>query len=168
MAEFKDALPYVLLNEGGWADDPMDPGGATMHGITFGVAQQYGIKTKDELRNITPELVERIYRSGYWRFNDLVSQRVATKIFDMCVNMGLRTGIRLAQETVNSYGATIADDGIWGDETKNAINAMPEAQMLDGLCHACVERYREIVMLRPASSRFLKGWMARAGKVPHA
>ena len=32
---FKDSLDYVLKHEGGWADNPKDPGGVTMKGVTL-------------------------------------------------------------------------------------------------------------------------------------
>ena len=65
---FKDSLKHVLVHEGGWADHPKDPGGATMKGVTLAVFRRhYGEdKTKDDLRNISDADLENIYRSGYW------------------------------------------------------------------------------------------------------
>lgn len=166
MAYFEQALPFVLKHEGGWSDDPDDPGGATNQGITLATAQRYGIETKEALKAITPEQVASIYRSGYWRFNGLTSQAVATKLFDMSVNMGLRTAVRIAQDCVNGIGASLIADGSFGPITENTINAVAPDRMLDLLCKASAEHYHNIVEVRPASQKFLRGWLARAAEVP--
>jgi lysozyme family protein len=166
MAYFEQALPFVLKHEGGWSDDPDDPGGATNHGITLETARRYGIQTKEELKAITPEDVASIYRSGYWRFNGLTSQDVATKLFDMAVNMGLRTAIRIAQDCLNTLGASLVSDGSFGPITEATINAVAPKRMLDLLCQASAEHYRHIVLVRSSSDKFLKGWLARADEVP--
>ena len=65
---FKNSLSRVLHHEGGWADHPKDPGGATMKGVTLKVYREHfgEGKTKDELRNISESELEQIYKSGYW------------------------------------------------------------------------------------------------------
>lgn len=168
MAEFSKALPYALSHEGGWSDDPDDPGGATNFGITLEVAQHHGVQTKEALRAITPEKVSEIYHASYWRFGGIFDQRVATKIFDMGVNFGLRTAVRMAQEIMNSLGAYLQVDGIMGPNTESCINAVDPEQLLQLLCMACENRYLAIVDRRPASAKYLKGWLHRALELPNA
>lgn len=168
MADFADALPYVLQHEGGWSYDRDDPGGATMMGITMETAQRHGIRTVGELRQITPEVVASIYHEDYWRFDAIYNQRVAAKLFDMSVNMGPRSAIRLVQMALNGLGASLVVDGYCGPKTIASINAVHPERMLDMLVQASADRYRAIVEERPASAKFLKGWLKRAADVPHA
>lgn len=168
MAEFTRALPFVLKHEGGWSDDPADPGGATMQGITLATAQRHGIMTKDALRAIAPEVVAAIYESDYWRFGGVYDQRVATKIFDMAVNMGRKTTVKMVQDGLNELGASLMPDGCWGPATENCVNAAGPDQMLELLCKASAERYRAIVAHRPESMKYLDGWLKRAAEVPRA
>ena len=65
---FKKALKHVLVHEGGWADHPRDPGGATMKGVTLATYRSHfgEGKSKNDLWNITDEELGQVYRSGYW------------------------------------------------------------------------------------------------------
>ena len=72
---FAAALQMILRHEGGWSDDPFDPGGATNKGITLAVyARELGrdvtaetvAELKSGLRRIPDNLVRRIYHQRYW------------------------------------------------------------------------------------------------------
>ena len=165
-ASFDIALPYVLKHEGGWSDDPSDPGGATMQGITLGTAVRHGIGDKAALKAITPQQVAAIYRTDYWRFDLVDDQRVATKLFDMAVNMGLRTAVRIAQEALNTLDACVEVDGQWGPQTRDTINAVSPDHMLRLLSTESADYYHAIAQKRPESGKFLKGWLKRAAEVP--
>ncbi|MFV2057955.1 MAG: glycosyl hydrolase 108 family protein, partial [Thiohalomonadales bacterium] len=67
-ANFKNSLKNVLAHEGGWADHPDDPGGATMKGVTLATFRRYfgENKSKQDLRNISEQALQQIYSSGYW------------------------------------------------------------------------------------------------------
>jgi lysozyme family protein len=170
MAKFEPALIYLLKHEGGWSDDPADPGGATNFGITLEKAKAHGITTKDELLKITPAQVAGIYRTDYWYFNGVDDQRVATKIFDACVNMQWKGNkgpvIRMVQSAMNDLGAGLVVDGYWGPKTEGTVNAIDPSAMLSILCEELAEYYRHIVERRPESAKFLKGWLRRANDVP--
>jgi type VI secretion system secreted protein VgrG len=165
-ASFDLALPWVLRHEGGWSDDPSDPGGATNYGITLETARRHGIIGKDALSRITPDQVAEIYRKDYWRFNLVEDQRVATKLMDMAVNMGLMTTVKLAQGVLNDLGASLVVDGVWGPKTRECINAVSPDRMLTLLSTKSADYYRAIVAKRPESVKFLKGWLNRAAEVP--
>lgn len=67
-ANFSAALAVTLAFEGGWSDNPKDPGGATMKGITLATYRRfYSNASKTQLRNISAENVARIYRQDYWQ-----------------------------------------------------------------------------------------------------
>ena len=166
MADFDRALAYTLAHEGGWADHPRDPGGPTNFGITLKTAQRYGIRTAAELRAMTPEKVAEIYRDGYWRFGAVADQRVATKLFDMTVNMGLGAAVGLLQAALRSLGHDVAVDRALGATTLAAVNATPPDRLLASLCVQSEAHYRSIVARTPGHSVFLKGWLTRAKAVP--
>ena len=95
--EFLKALAFVLAHEGGWADNPQDPGGATMKGITIGAytrwraAQGLEEPTNDDLRAITDDEVEQIYLGDYWLASgaDKLKWPVSLAHFDAAVNSGV-------------------------------------------------------------------------------
>ncbi len=157
MAEFEKAIGYVLDNEGGFSDDPADTGHATRYGITAAEAQRHGL----DVTTLTIDNAKAIYEKDYWRFDAIADQRVATKLFDMAVNMGLATAVRMAQKI-----AAIAYDGIMGPLTANCINNVPTDRMLSGLVAASVRRYAAIVAANASQSVFIVGWMERALKLP--
>lgn len=154
MALFEKAIGYVLENEGGFSDDPNDRGGPTKYGITEAEATNHGY----EVRALTIEQAKAIYVSDYWRFDDVADQRIATKLFDMAVNMGQRTAAKIAQRLCG-----VVLDGVIGPNTVAAINGK---LTLDMLRDACVIRYAHIVAADPTQARFIVDWMGRALKVP--
>lgn len=120
-SNFEKCLPEILRHEGGWADHPKDPGGATMKGITIGTyAQWKGRKvTKDELRAISDAEVAAIYRRNYWdkvRGDDLPSG-LDLVAFDAAVNSGPSRGAKWVQQ-----GLGVTPDGKIGPATIEAAN----------------------------------------------
>lgn len=113
---FERCLAEVLKHEGGWADHPSDPGGATMKGITIGTYAQFkGRKvTKDELRKISVAEIQTIYRRNYWdrvRGDDLPAG-LDLVAFDAAVNSGPARGARWLQQALGT-----SDDGKVGPVT---------------------------------------------------
>lgn len=90
-SNFQACLNVTLVYEGGWADNPKDPGGATMKGITLATYRRWFPKaTKTQLRNITTENVAKIYRSDFWDkvSGDSLARGVDLVTFDAGVNSG--------------------------------------------------------------------------------
>jgi len=167
MSEFAPALEFMLPHEGGSSNNPKDKGGKTKYGITqasldrfnhdrpgFGLpADVYALLLKD---------AEVFYaNAGYWLFAGVESQQIASKLFDMSVNMGPRQAVRLAQSTL---GVTV--DGSFGPKTMAAINAQAPSEIIPDLCAACIQFYYGIVTREPDQAVFLKGWLSRARSVP--
>ena len=118
-ANFTRCLPEILRHEGGWADHPADPGGATMKGITIGTyAQWKGRKvTKAELRAISAAEVAAIYKRNYWdkvRGDDLPAG-LDLVAFDAAVNSGPSRGAKWLQQAIG-----VTADGKVGPETIKA------------------------------------------------
>src|SRR6516225_7672433 len=93
---FEACLKEVLKSEGGYSNNPHDPGGATNHGITQRTYDIYraGVKRQD-VRHITPFEVEQIYRRYYWDpiLGDELPYGYDYSVFDAAVNSGPRQAI---------------------------------------------------------------------------
>lgn len=95
MAEepFEKAVRVVLREEieGGYVDDPEDPGGETNHGISKRA------HPNEDIKNMTIERAKQIYREQYWDAagcNDLPLPH-ALLVFDCAVNQGVQVAQRL-------------------------------------------------------------------------
>jgi lysozyme family protein len=179
MANFEEALAFTLRPdvEGGYANDPHDSGGETFKGISRRSFPNWpGWPRLDQLRaagasvaTIThdPELnshVPDFYRENFWsKFYDRInSQAIATKVFDLGVNMGMRPAVTLLQTACIQCGEVTAADGGFGPNTLNAVNSADEVLLLTAFKQAAVGHYQHIVALNPKQARFLIGWCKRA------
>lgn len=108
---FRRVLAFVLEHEGGWADDPNDPGGATMKGITIGTFKAWRAKhgqqtpTKDDLRNISDAEVEQIYREWYWLASgsDKLSWPLCLAQMDTAVNAGVGRAVEMLRRSNDNF-----------------------------------------------------------------
>lgn len=91
-SNFPPSLKRVLQSEGGWSDNPKDPGGATMKGVTIATYQRYINKngTKADLRKITDEQLRTVYKRQYWDAAgcDHLPVGLDFAVFDFAVNSG--------------------------------------------------------------------------------
>lgn len=154
MAEFEQAITFVLANEGGLVSDPKDPGGLTK----FGISQRSYPKL--DVRNLSLDDAIAIYKRDFWKFDGIQSQRAATKVLDMCVDFGPTGGIQELQRALGwlQAGPVIAD-GRYGPITEAHVNAADETQLLDELKAQSVMRYAE-----QNNPHDFAGWIRRAVK----
>lgn len=159
-SNFQACLAEVLRHEGGWADHPADPGGATMKGITIGVyAQWKGRKvTKAELRAISDEEVAKIYRRNYWNKvrGDNLPNGLDLVAFDGAVNSGPARGARWLQQALG-----VETDGKIGPITVSAAQSAPRVATINA---ACDLRMAFIKRLRHWPT-FGRGWTRRVESV---
>lgn len=117
-SKFERALPVVLTHEGGFANHPHDPGGATMRGVTQRVYDAFRKRrglALQSVREISEIEIQMIYRLQYWneiRGDDL-PEGVGYVVFDAAVNSGPRRAIMWLQRAV---GANLVD-GQMGEAT---------------------------------------------------
>lgn len=109
---FEEALQKVLKHEGGYVNNPADPGGATNYGITKAVAVQYGYT--GPMRTIPIDTVAAIYRRNYWDRVKADEFPIAIRypLFDAAVNSGPKQAVTWLQRAMN-----IPVDGIIGPQT---------------------------------------------------
>jgi len=86
---FDQALKFVLEREGGYVNDPLDPGGETKYGIS---KKSY---PNVDIKKLTPELAAVIYQSDYWAPAgcDDLSPDLALVVFDSAVNCGVERAV---------------------------------------------------------------------------
>ena len=96
MITFDTALAQVLKSEGGYVNDPNDPGGETNLGIS-----RHSYPDVD-IANLTPALVAPIYKRDYWDKigGDLLPSPLNYVAFDCAVNQGVSVAMRLLQDTI--------------------------------------------------------------------
>ena len=160
---FAECLAHVLQSEGGYVDDPRDPGGATCKGVSLAVYEQFKGRhaTKDELRHISDEDLQAIYRQGYWdkvRGDDL-PPGVDLVAFDAAVNSGPRQSAKWLQRALH-----VADDGVIGPATIKAANGMNRRQVINAACDNRLAFLRSL----PTFGHFGAGWTARVGRIRSA
>lgn len=156
MANFDAAIPTVFKNEGGYVNDPNDPGGETKFGISKRSYPNLNISA------LTVDQAKAIYKRDYWRYDGIQDQAIATKVFDLAVNCGSNKAIRLLQQAINSSGMAIQVDGFLGLTTLMACNSVDPEVLLACLKIQAVAHYRSLVEAWPRLAKFLPGWTKRA------
>lgn len=117
--DFEDAFQIVLQHEGGYADHPDDPGGATRYGITERVARSAGYL--GDMRQLPIDLARQIYRTRFWDAvkADELPPQVRYAVFDAAVNSGVGQSIKWLQRAVG-----VKDDGALGPVTLAAVQSL--------------------------------------------
>lgn len=152
--KFRYAIDRVLAHEGGYVNDPDDPGGETKYGIS---KRSY---PKADIRNLTREHAEGIYYRDFWigpRIDCIADTRVAAKMLDLAVNMGPHRAVKLLQAAANSLGCELVEDGELGAKTLAAVNGIAHKPAL--LCSILIEAGLYYRSLR--KPRYLAGWLNR-------
>lgn len=176
MAEFLAAVSHVLQHEGGFVDAPTDPGGATHFGVSLrwlrglgdtdgdgwleGDLDHDGDVDADDIRALTQDQALGLYRTQWWDrygYGQLADQRLATKIFDLAVNMGAGQAHRLVQRALRAVGKTVREDGVMGPETRAAVDAYAYQGLLPALRSEAAGFYRSL-----NKPEFVAGWLNRA------
>lgn len=147
MNKFDLAFQKTIGHEGGYVNDPADPGGETKYGIS---KRSY---PKVDIKALTLDQAKEIYRKDYWDKLDLedLDPEVAAKLFDIGVNMGVGVAMRMAAE-VENLGGVLGDDS---DELESQI-ALRILRALQA------ERYLKLIAKNPKLVRFVRGWAKRA------
>lgn len=175
MADFKSFFPTLISHEGGYVNDPADPGGETNLGITIGTFRQYAQKllniapTSTNLRRLTRDQAGVIYKAQYWDQigGDAIQlQELANMVFDFYVNAG-GNAIKVLQGVLNGLGANLALDGKIGPGTRAALTgAKDQREVYRRFKKARIAYYENLAARNPKLKKFLKGWLRRANSFP--
>lgn len=152
MKEFKDYLEVILKHEGGYVNNPSDPGGETNYGICKRSYPNLDIK------NLTIEDASNIYYNDYWKklnIDNIFNEDLKLHIFDMGVNAGCKTSIKLLQHILG-----IPEDGIMGPETELKVKEN-FLNILTLYKNARITYYNKLLIKNPKLQVFIKGWINR-------
>lgn len=177
MSEFSKAISLVLKHEGLYSDNPNDPGGPTMYGISLrflkglgdgGDLNNDGMVDINDIKEMELSDAMRLYYDNFWNkyhYERASSQPIATKIFDLSVNMGAGTAHKLVQTAINRIlieKDKLKVDGILGTKSFNALNGIKPGLLMEALCSQAEKHYDSLVIKYPDLKPFLKGWHNRA------
>ena len=131
---------YLLGWEGGYGNNPRDPGGPTCYGVTQAEYDLWRRKKGlpvQSVAKITLAEAEQIYSEEYWtptRCGDL-DPGEADAVFDAAVNSGDRRGVTWLQKAINQLSdkPAITEDGSCGDITVAAANAIDPGKLIDAM-----------------------------------
>lgn len=158
---FAPSLAAVLRSEGGFVNDPRDPGGATDEGVTQTVYDDWrtdqGLAQRS-VRDIDQAEVEAIYRKLYWDViqGDGLPFGVDYCTFDFAVNSGVNRAARFLQR-----GSGAVEDGHIGPASVATAKAIPPATLIDRICDARLA----FLKCLPIFDRFGHGWTSRVEEV---
>ena len=157
---FDACLPIILKAEGGFTNNPNDPGGPTNLGITIGTLSDWLGRpaTIDEVEALTPATAGQIYQADYYNASHASDcpNGVDLIVFDEAVNQGLGTAIRSLQAAA---GAVV--DGRFGPHTLAAVRNAAADDLINGIAADRERRYRA----SPKFAYFGKGWLNRLATV---
>lgn len=160
MASFDEAVDIVFANEGGMSANSLDPGGVT----NFGISQKSYPDL--DIKKLTRSDAKNIYFRDYWSkypFAEIASQPIANKLFDMAVNMGPSTAIRLLQQSLQHFvSGPIVADGIMGPLTLAVLKEVDEAKLLGELRARAALYHCDLVINQGVKlTTFMLGWLRR-------
>lgn len=116
-----DVFDRIMGHEGGYVNNPNDPGGETNWGISKRAYPNLVIS------KLTRENAKEIYYHDFWLVIDAkdLPKSVTFQLFDFAVNSGIQTAIRYFQRALG-----VADDGQWGPVSQSAASKTTETDMI--------------------------------------
>jgi len=180
MQSVQEIAREIVGREGGFVDDPDDPGGATNFGVTIHTMQRLGINlngdavvNKADVAALTRDQAVDIYVEHYFTRPGIAQLPAALQpsIFDMMVNAG-SNAIKILQRLLTDMGFPCLPDGAIGPQTIAAAQRAHEAApgfLADAYAIARRNYYYRIADARPASRKYARrrnggkgGWIIRA------
>jgi len=170
----------IVRREGGYVNDPDDPGGATNHGVTIHTMRRLGLDlnsdgrvTADDVRRLPRERAIDIFVQHYFEAPGIAALPAVlhATVFDMNVNAGAHS-VRILQRLFNQMRIDVEIDGVIGPQTidaaQTAYAAAPD-HLADAYGIARRNYYYALADRRPASRKYARrrdggkgGWITRA------
>jgi lysozyme family protein len=160
MSRAETCIPRILKHEGGFVHHKSDPGGATNKGITIATYRRYIDRdgTVADLKALTTEQAVKVYKHQYWNAVKANSLPVGVDyaVADFAVNSGPGRATRYLQRVVG-----VAQDGVIGPKTLEAVNKLPPELVVEELCDARMAFLKRL----KTWPTFGKGWTRRVNEV---
>ena len=180
MPDVRQIAEEIVGREGGFVNDPDDPGGATNHGVTIGTLRRLGIDVNRDTRidvadvkALTRKQAVEIYLEHYYKRPGIAAlpEALQASVFDMYVNAG-GNAVKILQRLLTDMGFPCDPDGAVGPQTIRAAQMAYEAapsHLADAYGIARRNYYYALADKRPASRKFARrkdggkgGWITRA------
>jgi len=172
MADYKNIIPFIKSSEGGYSNNPSDPGAETNKGITWMTWIEFFGNTHDRFMTMTDADWIYIFYNGYWKQikgDQIANQAIADFLADWYWNSGAYAiGLPFegqsygVQQILNdNFGYNLATDGVLGPITLTAINSVDSNQLLDLLVQYRAQYFQAIINYDPTQQQFAQGWTNR-------
>ncbi|MEM1301662.1 MAG: holin-associated N-acetylmuramidase [Pseudomonadota bacterium] len=180
MQTVKEIATDIVAREGGYVNDPDDPGGATKYGVTIHTMRRLGLDltgdgvvSSDDVKRLSRAQAVEIFIEHYFvrpRLADLPEPLQPT-VFDMQVNAG-SNAVKILQRLLGKVGYKVAVDGALGPKTLSAASlamAAAPAHLVDAYGIERRNYYYGLADRRKASRKYARrrdggkgGWITRA------
>lgn len=180
MLSVRELSREIIAREGGYVNDPADPGGATKYGVTIGTMRALGLDltgdgrvTEADVKALTPDIAAEIFERDYFVRPKigLLPEQLQPTVYDMYVNAG-GNAVKILQKLLNDLGPfALAEDGAIGPLTARAAHQVlrTHPDLVDRYGIARRDYYYRLGDLRPALRKFARrkdggkgGWITRA------
>ena len=165
---FQPSLDLILKSEGGFTDNPKDPGnhlpdgrmGCTNYGVTQAAWESFvGHKVSiADMKALTPQTIGLFYKAKYWLacYGPQLPLGVDYMMLDASINMGVGRAVKLLQESLGCV-----PDGMIGPRTIQLIDQKDVMDIITGFSNRKISFYQNL----PTFSEFGKGWLNRVETV---
>lgn len=180
MLSVSDIAKQIIAREGGFVDDPDDPGGATKYGVTIHTMRRLGLDLDGDgvvgvadVRRLSRAQAEDIFVAQYYRRPriDELPPVLRASVFDMYVNAGANA-VKILQRLLRDMGQEVTVDGVIGPQTIAAAQRVARSapdHIADAYGIARRNYYLALADRRPASRKYARtraggkgGWIRRA------
>ena len=156
-------MPFIFKAEGGYSDNPADPGGPTNYGITLATLRAYEGDpnlTAEDVKKLTPAVAKEIYRTAYWNRMQCGALPVGLdlEVFDFGVNSGPAESVKTLQKIVG-----VTQDGSIGPITLAAVRQFNVGDLIGRFAQARLAFYQSLNM-----PEFEQGWATRVAQIQTA
>ena len=162
-SRFDACMPFIFKAEGGYSDNPADPGGPTNFGITLATLRAYEGDpnlTADDVKKLTPAVAKEIYRTAYWNRMQCgaLPAGLDLEVFDFGVNSGPAESVKTLQRLVG-----VTQDGSIGPITLAAVGQFNVGDLIGRFAQARLAFYQSLNM-----PEFEQGWATRVAQIQTA
>ncbi|MDP4034003.1 MAG: holin-associated N-acetylmuramidase [Pseudorhodobacter sp.] len=180
MKSVQEIAEEIVAREGGYVNDPDDPGGATKYGVTLQTLRRLGLDltgdgkvTAEDVQRLSRVQAVEIFIEHYYRRPGMAAlpEMLQASVFDMYVNAGANA-VKLLQRLLSDMGFASDIDGAIGPQTIRAAQMAAEAaptHLADAYAIARRNYYYSLADARPASRKYARrhdggkgGWIVRA------
>ena len=180
MKSVRELASEIVAREGGFVEDPDDPGGATKYGVTIHTLRRLWLDVTGDgrvdgadVRRLTQAQAVEIYIDHFFRRPGIgaLPEVLQPTVFDMYVNAGAHA-VKILQRLCGQMGFACSEDGLIGPETIRAAQRAFEAapgHLADAYGIARRNYYYALADARPASRKYARrrdggkgGWITRA------